>query len=133
MMNVDSTHSPFMQKVIQVIRSIPPGNVVSYGQVATYCGVPRAARQVGWTLRHLEGVHMPWWRVVNNEGRISIQGNLHNDKALQKKLLEQEGVQVDDDYTFLLEKYRFKANNEQLKSWGLSESYRESVLIKYSL
>ena len=54
------------------MQHIPYGRVVSYGQVAAYVGVPRGARQVGWTLRRLEDIDIPWWRVINNEGRISI-------------------------------------------------------------
>jgi methylated-DNA-protein-cysteine methyltransferase-like protein len=133
-MNLVSAQSPFTQKVIQVIQSIPKGKVVSYGQVAAYIGIPRAARQVGWILRSLEeGVSMPWWRVVNNTGRISIEGNLHNDKELQKKLLQQEGVAVNDDYILNIEKYRFIADNELLVKWQLPKEYREKILEKYGL
>ncbi len=133
-MNLVSAHSPFAKKVIQVIQSIPRGKVVSYGQVAAYIGIPRAARQVGWILRSLEeGVSMPWWRVVNNTGRISIEGNLHNDKELQKKLLQQEGVAVNDDYILNIEKYRFIADNELLVKWQLPKEYREKILEKYGL
>ena len=90
--------SEFKDKVVQVIRWVPRGKVVSYGQVAVYIGVPRAARQVGWTMRGLEGkIEIPWWRVVNNAGRITIKGNLYNDQALQKKLLEAEGIKVKKD------------------------------------
>jgi methylated-DNA-protein-cysteine methyltransferase-like protein len=126
--------SPFTQSVIKVIQSIPSGHVVSYGQVAAYIGVPRAARQVGWTLRSLEDtISLPWWRVINNTGRISIEGNLHNDKYIQKRLLEQEGIIVSQDYTVEIEKYRYKATNDQLKEWGLGNEYREKVLGKYGL
>lgn len=127
-------HSHFTQKVIQVVQAIPRGKVVSYGQVAVYMGVPRAAQQVGWTLHSLnENVSLPWWRVINNAGRISIRGNKHSDKVLQKKLLEQEGVAVNEDYNLDIDKYRFKADNELLKKWQLPEEYREKVLEKYGL
>ena len=66
--------SKFKEKVIEVVSLIPFGKVVSYGQVALYIGIPRAARQVGWMLNRMEGdVQIPWWRVVNNQGRISIK------------------------------------------------------------
>ncbi len=127
-------YSPFTQKIIQVVDAIPSGKVVSYGQVAAYIGVPRAARQVGWTLRLLEeSIKLPWWRVINNAGRITIKGNLHNTPELQKKLLESDGVEVMDDLTLDIETYRFKANGEQLKHWGLPETYRQKVLEKYGL
>ena len=133
-MNLVSAHYPFAKKVIQVIQSIPRGKVVSYGQVAAYIGIPRAARQVGWILRGLEeGVHMPWWRVINKTGRISIEGNLHNDKELQRKLLQQEGVAVNEDYILNIEKYRFIADNELLVKWQLPKEYREKILEKYGL
>lgn len=87
---------------------------------------------MGWTLRNLEEtISFPWWRVVNNAGRITIKGNIHNDKILQKKLLEQEGIKINEDYSFPIEKYRFKANETLLRKWGLPDSYRETVLIKY--
>ncbi len=133
-MNLVSAQSPFAQKVIQVIQSIPRGKVVSYGQVAAYIGTPRSARQVGWILRSLEeGVNIPWWRVINKTGYLSIEGNLHNDKELQRKLLQQEGVAVDEDYILDIEKYRFIADNELLVKWQLPKEYREKILEKYGL
>jgi methylated-DNA-protein-cysteine methyltransferase-like protein len=126
--------SEFTQKVITVVQSVPQGNVVSYGQVAAYIGVPRAARQVGWTLRNLEAdVSLPWWRVINNAGRITIKGNFHNTPDIQRKLLQADGVVVTEDFTINIEVYRFKASNELLKTWKLSDTYREQVLTKYGL
>lgn len=126
--------SHFAQKVIQVVSEIPSGKVVSYGQVAAYIGAPRAARQVGWTLKHLEeDVSLPWWRVINNKGVISIDGNLYNDKRLQKQLLEQEGILVTDDYILDIEQYRFKANEKLLSKWLLKDDYKEKVLLKFGL
>ena len=126
--------SRFSQKVIQVVQSIPEGKVVSYGQVALYVGVPRAARQVGWILRNLtDDSGVPWWRVVNHRGQISIKGNWHADKVMQKKLLQAEGIIIDSSFWLDIEKYRFKADNELLKSWKLPNGYRETVLEKYGL
>lgn len=133
-MNRESSYSQFTLKVIQVIQSIPQGKVVSYGQVAVYVGIPRAARQVGWALSNLEDtVSLPWWRVINNAGRITIKGNRYNTPELQKKLLEQDGIEVNDDLTIAIEKYRFRADNTLLQQWHLPEEYREKVLEKYGL
>lgn len=66
--------SDFKQKVIDYIRRVPKGRVISYGQAAAFAGNPRAARQVGGILKSLapdSGV--PWWRVINNQGVISIK------------------------------------------------------------
>jgi methylated-DNA-protein-cysteine methyltransferase-like protein len=58
--------------------------VVSHGQVAAYIGTPRAARQVGWAMRSLEGTpSFPWWRVLNSAGRLTIKGNQFNTAQLQ--------------------------------------------------
>jgi methylated-DNA-protein-cysteine methyltransferase related protein len=105
--------SPFKKMVIDLVRIIPPGKVMSYGQIALHMGTPRAARQVGWTLRQIgTETTIPWWRVINQKGRISIDGNLHADKQLQRKLLEAEGVEVSNEYQVEMEKYRFIPKNQ---------------------
>ncbi len=99
----------FRQKVLEYILAVPKGNVVSYGQVAAAAGSPRAARQVGGILRSYNGDEkkLPWWRVVNNAGIISIKGNWTATKELQATLLRQEGIVVDTDYSLDMEKYRY--------------------------
>ena len=69
---------------------------MSYGGVAAILGVPRAARGVGRALSTLpldSGV--PWWRVVNRNGAISIKGS-PGLPVLQRTLLEAEGVEFND-------------------------------------
>lgn len=127
----------FSQAVIKIVTDIPFGRVVSYGQVAAYVGVPRAARQVGWTLRRLDTLarsaymNVPWWRVVNNAGRVTIKGNKYVDAHTQRELLHQEGVTVDDDFNLDIDKYRFIAPMENLAAWGLPQQYREMIWQKF--
>lgn len=124
--------SEFKDKIIHVIRWVPRGKVISYGQIAIYIGVPRAARQVGWTMGKFGGkVDIPWWRVVNNAGRISIRGSLYNDKSLQRKLLETEGIEISDDYTFDIDMYRFYPTMELLKEIELDKEYLHMLQEKY--
>lgn len=87
----------FAERVYEVVRRVPPGRVVSYGGVAALLGRPRAARGVGRALRELpDGSDVPWWRVVNHAGEISL-GRLDPLAArLQRILLEAEGVEFDD-------------------------------------
>lgn len=100
--------SKFRDSVYKIIQSIPSGFVMSYGQVALYAGSPRAARQVGWILHQSEGkVKLPWWRVINNSGRISIKGSYENTPNVQKQLLESEGVEVEENLDIDIEKYRY--------------------------
>jgi methylated-DNA-protein-cysteine methyltransferase related protein len=124
--------SPFRQKVIEIVSHIPAGRVMSYGQVALYIGAPRAARQVGWTLRHIgPEIVIPWWRVINKEGRISIRGNFYADKVLQKKLLEAEGIEV-NEFKLDIKKYRFVPTPRQLKL-ALGDSYIENISHKFNI
>jgi len=100
--------SKFKDAVVKVVRMIPKGKVVSYGQVALYAGFPRMAREVGWILAALKpGVNIPWWRVVNNSGRVSIKNSRYSANE-QAQLLGGEGIDVGKDLTFDIEKYRFK-------------------------
>lgn len=124
--------SLFKQNVIKVVCLIPRGKVTSYGQIAVYVGVPRAARQVGWTLREWGNTDIPWWRVVNQKGRISIDGNLHADRELQKKLLGADGVEV-RDFQVDMGKYRFVADSKLLKKLQLDDEYVNKVVTKFSI
>ncbi len=101
----------FKDKVISTVKSIPKGKVLSYGAVASMAGSPRAARQVGFILRQADPDSLPWWRVVNSKGQVSIKGNLEASKELQKKLLEEEGVVVGNNYKLNLVKYYWRGNN----------------------
>ena len=77
----------FFAEVYDVVRRIPLGKVVSYGQIARCLGNPRAARQVGWAMRSCpEG--LPWQRVVMADGSIAGGGYAE----LRRALLEAEGV-----------------------------------------
>jgi len=80
------------QRIWQVVASIPPGKVASYGQVAQLAGLGRGARLVGRTLHNLpRGTRLPWHRVINAAGRISLPAESQGHD-LQKQRLEEEGV-----------------------------------------
>jgi methylated-DNA-protein-cysteine methyltransferase-like protein len=82
----------FFEQVYRVVRLIPPGRVATYGQIARLLGVPRGARTVGWALRGLpEGGDVPWQRVINARGSISLAPG-RVGAAIQRALLEDEGV-----------------------------------------
>jgi methylated-DNA-protein-cysteine methyltransferase-like protein len=83
----------FTERVYRMVRRVPHGRVVSYGGIAALLGQPRAARGVGQALHALpDGSDVPWWRVVNRNGEISIRGVPHGAQ-LQRALLEGEGVE----------------------------------------
>ena len=98
--------SNFSERVWQIIAAIPKGKVTTYGDIALLAGSPRAARQVGGVLRRLpEGSKVPWFRVINRHGRISLQGD---DLFRQRDALEAEGIEVSDAGEIELEKYRWE-------------------------
>lgn len=87
--------SEFSKRAISIMKSIPPGKVFTYGRIATLAGDNRAARQIARLLNSCsEKENIPWHRIVNNKGRISLpQGNGYEH---QKALLEAEGVIFDE-------------------------------------
>lgn len=99
-------NSDFKNLVIQLVKQIPSGKVASYGQIALYAQSPRSARQVGWILNKYTKEEIPWWRVINNTGRISIKGSQYTPHD-QMMRLQQEGIVVKEDFTIDINKYRW--------------------------
>ncbi|HEY7473117.1 MAG TPA: MGMT family protein [Gemmatimonadota bacterium] len=100
--------SSFYDAVYRMVRRVPRGRVTTYGHVAALCGKPRAARTVGWALHALpEGSDVPWHRVINARGGISIS-KVGLPPELQRALLEAEGVEFGDD------------GGVDLRTWGWS-------------
>ncbi|MFT5203442.1 MAG: methylated-DNA-protein-cysteine methyltransferase-like protein [Candidatus Aldehydirespiratoraceae bacterium] len=83
-----STWTDFERAVGAVLDQLEPGDLVTYGDVATEAGFPGAARAVGSVLRRSEGV-FPWWRVVSASGRL-----LTGHEQMQMELLAAEGIEV---------------------------------------
>lgn len=83
------------QRIWQVVALIPPGKVATYGDVARHAGLPGAARRVGAALRQLPpGSRIPWHRVVNAQGRISLRAG---GEYTQRERLEAEGIRFSGD------------------------------------
>ena len=93
------------QRIWQVIVAIPKGRVTTYGAVAKKAGMSRAARRVGQSLRRLpSNTSIPWHRVVNAQGRISLpEGSASH--STQRERLENEGVTFGKNGTISLRKY----------------------------
>jgi methylated-DNA-protein-cysteine methyltransferase-like protein len=88
--------SQFYTRVINAIKRIPKGKVATYGQIATLAGNPRAARQVAYILHSSSSKEsLPWHRVVNSKGGISLKPR--HGYELQKQLLISEHVEFMDD------------------------------------
>jgi len=83
--------SPFVQRVLIVVRRIPVGRVATYGGVAALAGQPRAARAVGNIMRNCRRPDVPCHRVIAAGGRL---GGYGGSEALKRALLAAEGVIV---------------------------------------
>ena len=101
----------FYEQVYAVARRIPKGKVTSYGRIAAMLGAPNAARAVGYALRALKDrkddpdyQDVPWQRVINSQGRISIV-NREFGAQRQAELLRSEGVVVSDELYIDLDIY----------------------------
>jgi methylated-DNA-protein-cysteine methyltransferase-like protein len=106
-MHGDNRPSPesFKSRAAELIRSIPKGKVATYGQIARMAGDPRGAREVVRVLHTQK--NLPWHRVLAAGGRITLPGQ---GGALQRKLLEEEGVRFDPDGTTPLSRYGWQAD-----------------------
>ena len=97
----------FTQRVIRVIKSVPRGKVATYGLIALAAGNPRGSRQVAWTLHSVtEKEKLPWHRLINSQGMISLPKGGGYEK--QKKLLLDEGVAFDRQDRIDLDRFLWK-------------------------
>jgi len=78
------------QNIYKIVKSIPHGRVMSYGQIAAMIK-SCTPRMVGYAMAALKEGDVPWWRVVNAQLKISVRKSGSHD-SLQKVLLEKEGV-----------------------------------------
>ncbi len=100
-----SASSSLFQKVYALVRKVPRGRVATYGQIARALGMPRAARTVGWAMR-VSPDNVPWHRVVNSRGEISLRPTTGYHE--QRKRLQEEGVRLRKG-KIDLDKYGWKA------------------------
>lgn len=97
----------FTANVIEIIQHIPEGKVMTYGQIAKLAGSSRGARQVSRILHSMSRKYrLPWHRVINAQGEISIKNEeLHH---VQKLSLESEGVHLNKHNRIDLDKYQHR-------------------------
>lgn len=97
------------ERIYEVVKSIPKGNVATYGQVASLAGNPRWSRVVGYALHNNpDPSTIPCHRVVNREGKVAA-AFVFGGENVQRQLLENEGIVFEPDGTIDLEKYGIKS------------------------
>ncbi len=92
--------------VYALVRRIPLGRVMTYGQIATLLENRLSPRAVGWAMNGCPG-DVPWQRVVNAQGGCSTDRLPGTPVGLQRHLLEAEAIEFRDNATLDLEVYRW--------------------------
>ena len=100
--------SPEYDSYYAVIRAIPRGRVMTYGDVSAYAGRPRQARRVGYALAVVDDASVPWWRVINAKGEISRRTADGISEEMQRDLLESEGVEFSLERQVDLARFRHR-------------------------
>jgi methylated-DNA-protein-cysteine methyltransferase related protein len=94
------------EKIWKVVSEIPYGTVATYGQIAMLANLEGHARLVGYALHAVKSDRkLPWHRVINSQGRISLTGPT---AKRQRKLLEAEGIQFSPAGRISLSTYKWK-------------------------
>lgn len=81
----------YRERVFDIVRKIPAGKVMTYGQIAIILGEGYTARTIGYVMHGADSDNVPWQRVINSQGKCST-GRLTIPMNLQQELLEAEGV-----------------------------------------
>lgn len=95
------------ERIWRTVAAIPAGRVATYGDVARLAGMPGAARRVGRSLQRLPAdTRIPWFRVINAGGRLSLPAGSRGH-VTQRRRLEAEGVIFRDNGSIDLRRYRW--------------------------
>ena len=106
-----SSPEPRWERIYAVVRRIPRRRVATYGQVAALAGLPRHARQVGYALHVLpENSDVPWHRVVNARGEVSLRAT-PGWEQVQLALLRREKL-IDKNGRVDLERFRWDPDDD---------------------
>lgn len=96
----------YREKVYDLVRQIPVGKVMNYGQIAMVLGDGYTARTVGYVMHGADSDSVPWQRVINSQGKCST-GRLTIPINLQQELLEAEGIEFNASGKCDMSKYQW--------------------------
>ena len=106
---IDETSDSSYQRIYTVVNMIPKGHVATYGQVAELAGLPRQARLVGYALNMLpKGTRIPWHRVINAQGKVSLRIEGEGSDNRQIRLLKREKVRFNQQGFVDLKVFRWQ-------------------------
>ncbi len=97
------------QRIYDVVRAVPRGKVATYGQIAMLAGLDGQARQVGYAMAAVPASSaVPWHRVINAQGRVSMRSEGPGGTIIQQQLLEREGVVFSEGGRVALARFGWK-------------------------
>ncbi len=94
MENKPENERKYRERVYDIVRQIPSGKVMTYGQIAAMLGTGYTPRTVGYVMHAADTENIAWQRVINSQGACST-GKMMLPVNLQQKMLEDEGVEFD--------------------------------------
>jgi methylated-DNA-protein-cysteine methyltransferase-like protein len=104
------------ERIYAVVRRIPRGRVATYGTVARLAGMAGQARLVGYALSALPtGTKVPWHRVINARGEVSLRSSATGAGITQRIRLEQERVKFDAAGRVALARFGWKTNERRAR------------------
>lgn len=124
----ESVDSPgYRERVYRLVRQIPPGRVMTYGQIAYLLGEHYTPRTVGYVMHGANEEHTPWHRVINSQGACST-GRVVVPHDKQQRMLEAEGVEFNARARCSLERYQWSPSQPQSHS---EDEDLQSTLFKH--
>jgi methylated-DNA-protein-cysteine methyltransferase related protein len=106
MNNEPVNEQKYRERVYEIVREIPTGKLMTYGQIAQMLGTGYTPRTVGYVMHAADTENVPWQRVLNSQGACST-GKMMLPVNLQQKMLEDEGVKFDEKGRCDLNVYRW--------------------------
>ena len=95
MRNEPVNEQKYRERVYEIVREIPSGKVMTYGQIAEMLGEGYTPRTVGYVMHAADTENVPWQRVINSQGACST-GRITAPVNLQQKILEDEGIEFNE-------------------------------------
>lgn len=122
---MNTSEKQYQERVYEIVRQIPSGKVMTYGQIAELLGEGYTARTVGYAMNASSTDDVPWQRVINAKGGCST-AKITMALNIQEDLLKTEGVKFNENGFCDLERYRwypegYDDDDEQPSLFGSAE------------
>ena len=114
----------YRERIYQIVRRIPRGRVMTYGQIAYMLGEGYTPRTVGFAMHGADERNTPWHRVINSQGKCST-GRIVLPPDKQQRMLEREGVKFDTAGRCDLESFLWKPRRQESRKKAISKQRNE--------